>query len=339
MITMIKPPDKTNIILAVLNSLFGAAVIVVTATMMSGWSTLVLTLCYVASGLGIVVGIVFMIIDKQALLKSVFVLMCCALVFILVFALTSTFGDLDEYPTDGEKIERLTEKIKSLGSWGMAVFVLIQILQVVILPLPALVCYVPGSAIWGPGYATLLASVGVILGSLICYVIGKFFGKKVVIWIAGKENTEKYVSILGKRGKVIFVLMQILPFFPDDILCLVAGLTSMNFPFFIISILIVRPCIIAAYCYLGSGTLIPFSGWGIPVWIAIAAVCVALAILSVKYQDRFEKWLTTKISALRRNKPTDPPETSTNIVGAEPLESPESEQENQRTGNTKSDPK
>ena len=339
MITVMKAPDKTNIILAVLNSLFGAAVIVVTATMMSGWSTLVLTLCYVASGLGIVAGIVFTVIDKQALLKSVFVLMCCALVFILVFALTSKFGDLDDYPTDGEKIEHLTEKIKSLGSWGMAVFVLIQILQVVILPLPALVCYVPGSAIWGPGYATLLASVGVILGSLICYVIGKFFGKKVVIWIAGKENTEKYVSILGKRGKVIFVLMQILPFFPDDILCLVAGLTSMNFPFFIISILIVRPCIIAAYCYLGSGTLIPFSGWGIPVWIAIAVVCVALAILSVKYQDRFEKWLTTKISALRRKKPIDLPETSTNLVGDEHRESPESEQVNQQTDNTKSDPK
>ena len=58
--------------------------------------------------------------------------------------------------------------------------------------------------------------------------------------------------------------------------------------------LLVRPIIIALYCYLGTGSIIPFSGWGIPVWIAIFAVCVVLAVLSFKYQDRIEKWLVSK---------------------------------------------
>ncbi len=57
---------------------------------------------------------------------------------------------------------------------------------------------------------------------------------------------------------------------------------------------IVRPMIIAAYCFLGNGSVIPFSGWGIPVWIAIFAVCIVLALLSLKYQDRVEKWLVSK---------------------------------------------
>lgn len=298
--------SKTNITIFVLNTLICAAIITIVATMMSGWSTLILTLSYIAGGLGIALGIVMFVIRKTAFLKSVFVLACCALMLVLVFALTSHFGELDEYPTDAEKIEHLTDMIKRTGSWGMAVYVIIQILQVVILPLPAVVCYVPGSVIWGPAYATLLASLGVFIGSLICYIIGKFFGKKVVIWIAGKENTEKYVSMLGKRGKLIFVLMQILPFFPDDILCMVAGLTSMNFPFFLISILLIRPCVIAVYCYLGSGTFIPFSGWGIPVWIAIFVACVVLAVLSFKYQDRFEAWLISKVSALRRKSRSEP---------------------------------
>ncbi len=291
--------DKTNVIVLSLNTLISAFIITLTATMMSGWSTLIVTLCYIAGGAGCALGVVMFFIGKQALLKSVFVLVCCAFVLILVFALMSRFGGLEKYPTDGEKIEHVTELIKQTGSWGMAAYVLLQVLQVVILPIPALVCYVPGSVIWGPGYATLLASLGVLLGSVICYLIGKFFGKKVVIWIAGKENTEKYVSILGKRGKVIFILMQILPFFPDDILCLVAGLTSINFPFFILTIAIIRPCVIAVYCYLGSGSLIPFSGWGIFVWIAIIVVCIVLAVLSFKYQDRFEQWLMKKVSALR----------------------------------------
>lgn len=59
---------------------------------------------------------------------------------------------------------------------------------------------------------------------------------------------------------------------------------------------LVRPLIIAAYCFLGNGTVIPFEGWGIPVWIAIFVACIALAALSLKYQGRFEKWLISKFS-------------------------------------------
>ena len=68
----------------------------------------------------------------------------------------------------------------------------------------------------------------------------------------------------------------------------------MNFAFFATVIILVRPLIIALYCFLGTGTIIPFSGWGIPVWIAIFAVCIALAVLSLKYQDRVEKWLVSR---------------------------------------------
>lgn len=264
--------------------------------MMSGWSVAVRSICFILGGIGAVLGAVFFALSKLSLLKGVFVLVCCALVLDATLACLSVFGHLNEYPEDSQKIARLTEIIKSTGKYGMLVFVIIQILQVVILPLPAVVCYVPGSAIWGPLTATLLASVGVLIGSLTAYALGKFFGKRVVIWIAGKENTEKYVSYIGKRGKFLFVIMQILPFFPDDILCLVAGLTSMNFIFFLATMVIVRPCIIATYCFLGSGTVIPFSGWGIPVWIAIFAVCIVLVILSFKYQDKFEQWLATKFT-------------------------------------------
>ncbi|MDE6104060.1 MAG: hypothetical protein K2G38_00020, partial [Clostridia bacterium] len=89
---------------------------------------------------------------------------------------------------------------------------------------------------------------------------------------------------------------------PDDILCMVAGRTSMNFPFFFLPMLLVRPLIISAYCYLGNGTLIPFSGWGIPVWIAIFAVCIVLAVLSFKYQERIEKWLVSKFGRRKAEK-------------------------------------
>lgn len=285
---------KSKIAILIINILLCACVALETGFLMYGWGIGVKIFCYGLAAVGLAFGIVVFVLDKQALLKTCFLAMACACVIITVIAALSNLANLNDYPTDAEKIERLTDIIRSTGEWGMLVFVLIQILQVVILPLPAVVCYVPGSRIWGPLTATLLASAGVLAGSLIAYAIGRFFGKRAAEWIAGKEAVDKYAKYIGNKGKVIFLLMQILPFFPDDILCIVAGLTAMNFPFFLATMVLVRPIIIALYCYLGTGSIIPFSGWGIPVWIAIFAVCVVLAVLSFKYQDRIEKWLVSK---------------------------------------------
>ena len=276
--------------------------------LMNSWGVLVKAVFFCVSGVGAVVCTVAFILDKQAILKSAFILLILAIIVQAAFIAVGEIFHFGDYENDTQKVEALAAMIESTGGWGMAVFFVIQILQVVILPLPAAVCYIPGAMIWGPLIGTLLASAGVLAGSAIAYFIGKIWGKKAVSWIAGKETTEKYAAYFGKKGKTIFVLMQILPFFPDDILCMVAGLTAMNFPFFLATMIVVRPLIIAAYCYLGSGTLIPFSGWGIAVWIAIFAVCIIFAVLSWKYQDRFENWLVSKFKKINSDETIDKPD-------------------------------
>ncbi len=299
--------ESKRIILLCINILLCALIAVCTSFFMQGWGTVIKVVCYCVAGVGAVFGTVTYFIKKEALFKSGFILVVFVAIVVVFIAVVTQACGLGDYPTDAEKTQRLVEIIQGLGVWGYLVYFLVQVLQVVVLPLPAVVCYLPGVGIWGPLTATLIASAGVITGSLIAYFIGKLCGKPAVVWIAGKENTEKYTSILSKRGKGLFVIMQVLPFFPDDIICIVAGLTGMNFIFFIVTIALIRPVIIAMYCYLGSGTIIPFSGWGIPVWIAIVAVCIVLAVLSFKYQDKLEAWLVKKFALLKRKKNKEVP--------------------------------
>ncbi len=291
---------KGKIAILTVNILICIASILLTYFFMSSWGVIIRAAFYAVSGVGIVVSLITFFWNKLAILKSAFVLLIVAIIVLVAFVVISEVGHLNDYENDEDKINGLVKIISDTGAWGMAVYVLIQILQVVILPLPAVVCYVPGSIIWGAPMATFLASIGVVIGSTIAYFIGRIWGKKAVIWIAGKEATEKYSAYFGKRGKGIFVIMQILPFFPDDILCMVAGLTSMNFVFFIVVMCFVRPAIISVYCFLGSGDIIPFSGWGIYVWVAIFVVCIVLAILSFKYQDKFESWLISKFTRKKK---------------------------------------
>ncbi|HEY8423390.1 MAG TPA: TVP38/TMEM64 family protein [Clostridia bacterium] len=188
-------------------------------------------------------------------------------------------------------MELLKNFILSTGFWGMAVFVCAQIIQVVFLPLPSIVLNLVGVALYGPTIAFLLGSLGVCLGSLAAFAIGRIFGKRLVEWIVGKDKALEYRRLLSDKGKYMLILMLLFPFFPDDILCMVAGITTMSWGFFIFAVLITRPITVAFMCYLGTGDIIPFKGWGIPAWIAISIALMYVFYLLNKYQHQINNLL------------------------------------------------
>lgn len=256
---------------------------------MNGWSNTLRIIIYVGTIILVILATIILILKKEELFKLVFT--GTMIFFILFYALVivNKVFDLDGINSDEEKIEHIINLIQKTGAYGKIVFVLLQILQVVVLPLPALLCYVSGVMIYGPSEAFILSSIGVFIGSMICYAIGRFCGRKIVHWLVG-DKIDKYLDILSTRGKGPFVIMQLLPFFPDDVLCILAGVTNMNFWFYLMTMLVIRPIVIAVYCFLGSGSIIPFSGWGIPVWILIFMIFITLGILTYKYQDKIDEW-------------------------------------------------
>lgn len=211
----------------------------------------------------------------SAIYKLILLANCIVFFLVVSYALLSLFGVLNRVTS----AESLKNMILSAGNWGIVVYFFITVLQVVVLPIPAAVTVLLGALIYGNMVAFVVSSLGTIAGSLVCYAVGRYFGFKVVSWVAGEEKTVNAMSLLGKKGKIPFVAMLIFPFFPDDILCMTAGLVKMSFKFFIITICICRPIAIAFISFLGTGSVIPFEGWGIPVWIAIFAVILFVAYL------------------------------------------------------------
>lgn len=185
--------------------------------------------------------------------------------------------------------EKLKDFILSLGFWGRFAFVFFQFLQVTFLPLPSPIFVVAGSLIFGPFQSSLLSLAGILLGSAVAFFIGRVFGKKVVRFMVGKEAQEKWTKKLSKY-KYSFFLMMLLPLFPDDILCLVAGLTDMSWGFFMTTQFISRPIGIFLVSYLSSGDIIPYYGWGLVVWAVLAVGAATLIYLSYKYNDKIEKF-------------------------------------------------
>ncbi len=174
------------------------------------------------------------------------------------------------------------------GFWGVAVFIGLTVIQVVVLPIPAAITIVLGVAIYGPTLSFILSTIGTIIGSIISFALGKVFGRKLCNWMFGEESTEKYAKLLGEKGRFLFIIMLLFPAFPDDMLCMIAGITTMSYLYFTVVCVITRPVMIGITAYLGSG-VIPFEGWGIPVWIALACLMFAAFIIIAGVKKRIEK--------------------------------------------------
>lgn len=158
-------------------------------------------------------------------------------------------------------INSLRAIIEKCGVWGWLVFVLIQIVVTTFL------CFIPatsatfiavGVALFGSLKAFLLCGVSVFISSIIMFLMGRFAGKKVAIKLVGEDSLKKAQDLIDVKSKIALPLMFMFPIFPDDALCMVAGMTKMKFSYFSIITLIFRNIGIATICFLGSDFMLQF---------------------------------------------------------------------------------
>ena len=230
-------------------------------------------------------------LKKYKTSKFIYVIYMLSSILVIGYCILSKYGILETIST----VEGLKNYILSTKEKGIYIYIIIQALQVVILPIPAAIICIVGSLIYGPFLGGLYCSLGILIGSFLSFFIGKTFGYKIVAWIAGKENTDKYSAIIRKRGGFFLGLAFLLPMFPDDILCIIAGITNMKFKTFAWVTVITRPIGVICMSYFGGGHIIPFAGWGLYVWAVLLVFIVAIVVLIYKYQDRLQEFILSKI--------------------------------------------
>lgn len=289
-----------NILAAVL---FSAVAIVFTAYGLS-YESLPFIREHHALLMSIAVGVIFILallyvilylLNKQALYRLIF----CALIFldfcaVVFFAICAT-----GFITKINSMQALRDYIADFGSWAVVLYILFCFLQVIILPVPGSIAVAAGVALFGPLKCTLFSFIGIVLGSIVAFAIGRVVGYKAVKWIVGEDAIDKWMKKLKGKDYLILSIMFLLPMFPDDILCFVAGLSSMSWPYFLVMIVLTRAISVATTAY--SVDLIPFNTWwGILIWIAIAALIIAAFWLVCKYSDKIDKFIKTKLKIKKR---------------------------------------
>lgn len=261
-------------------------------------TSLIETLFIIIIGLITIISVVCQLSDKKFVYRLTFltlILMTAALAVLYVIQITGLWDKIDS-------VEDLRNYVSGFGGYAVFIFIAIQFLQVVVLPIPGFITVSVGVLLFGAFRGSVYSVIGIVSASIVAFFIGRVFGYKVAGWLVGKENLDKGLELVKGKDKVILTFMFLFPFFPDDVLCFVAGLSSMSVPYYIVMITITRIINIVVSAYSVNGSIIPYNTWwGILLWIAVFILVAALCYAIYKHGDKIENFFKSKFSKRKNN--------------------------------------
>jgi uncharacterized membrane protein YdjX (TVP38/TMEM64 family) len=135
---------------------------------------------------------------------------------------------------------RLNKIILSFGSYAPLGFILLQIMQVIIAPIPGGAIEFLGGYLFGVKAGLFYSMIGLTLGSWLAFSIARIFEKWAVEKFVSPKTIKKFDYLIGHEGVIFSFLLFLAPCFPKDALCYILGLTPMHLGLFLIISIIGR---------------------------------------------------------------------------------------------------
>jgi uncharacterized membrane protein YdjX (TVP38/TMEM64 family) len=142
-----------------------------------------------------------------------------------------------EFATDKEQVKAA---IKSAGPLAPLLFVTLQSLQVIFAPIPGEATGFLGGYLFGVPLGLLYSTIGLTLGSIVAFLLGRWLEKRFVARMVSRETMERFDFLMDHQGALIAFILFLIPGFPKDYLCLILGLSPMDLRVFLVIVTIGR---------------------------------------------------------------------------------------------------
>ena len=202
-------------------------------------------------------------------------------------ALAPTGDDFDDFEGIYSSSDKLSEFLQHLGPYSPAVFVLLQVLQVVAAPFPGELTGVAGGFVYGETLGFMLSTVGLSLGSWVAFELASILGRPFVERFVRTEVLQKFNFLTSRTGTLICFVLFLVPGFPKDYLCYVLGLSRMKLSTFLIVCMVGR--LPGTYLLTMQGSTIRNEEYHTFLFITVASV--AIVAVAYFYRNQIFDWL------------------------------------------------
>lgn len=152
-------------------------------------------------------------------------------------------------------LEAIQSFLLQFGIWTPLAFFLLQLLQVIIAPIPGGTVGLVGGALFGTFWGFIISASGTLIGSAIVFLLTKRFGRPFVQKFVSSTIIEKYDHIHDSKINAVLFGIFLFPLFPDDMLCFIAGLSKMKFKTFLFIAFFARTPSVFLNNMVGAGVM------------------------------------------------------------------------------------
>ena len=152
-------------------------------------------------------------------------------------------------------VEELREVISGAGAWAGVVYFFLQMMTVIVAPIPSNISMMAGALALGFWKAMILGVLAVVAGSMIVFLAARALGRNAIQRFLDKGVMDKYLPVIEEKQDMFLFLTMLFPFFPDDALCLLAGLTYISLGRFTAIMVLACPWELIVAALMGSGSL------------------------------------------------------------------------------------
>ncbi len=210
-------------------------------------------------------------------MKKIFTVILVVAAFITVWAFRLPIANLLSWFGNREAV---VSSIQELGVWGPFVLVILLVLQVFLAFIPGQALMVACGYVYGFGTGFLISWFGLFAGGQAAFFLARRFGRPFAErWIA-PEVLSKWDKTSRGQGMGFYILSLVLPVFPNDAMCYVAGLGKIQFRRFTLANSLGRGLACLVTSAAGAfGSQLSIQNW---VVIAIVIVLICLGWLVIK---------------------------------------------------------
>jgi uncharacterized membrane protein YdjX (TVP38/TMEM64 family) len=123
--------------------------------------------------------------------------------------------------------------ISSFGPYSPIAYILLQVIQVVVAPIPGGAIEFLGGYLFGAKGGFFYSMIGLLLGSWLAFSIARIFKKVAVEKFVSEQTRNKFDYLIEHQGVILSFILFLIPGFPKDALCYILGLTPMHLGIFI----------------------------------------------------------------------------------------------------------
>jgi uncharacterized membrane protein YdjX (TVP38/TMEM64 family) len=212
-----------------------------------------------------------------------------AVVLIVAFffrdALIDTLSSAYQLLIDRERTEAL---IAASGPHvAPLIFMGIQLLQVILAPIPGEATGFIGGYLFGAARGFAYSSVSLAIGSWINFIIGRFLGRQFVRRVIPEAKLRKIDQTVTHHGSLVILLLFVFPGFPKDYLCLFLGVTAMPLKLFLL---------MATFGRMPGTLMLSLQGamlfekmYGI--FAGLLGLCALGMFLAYRYREQLYRWI------------------------------------------------